>query len=183
MSTRIRFSRALVFLLVLAATPAQAEELPSDQAMARVMASALAPTSYGDWAYRWDAVSSRVSSLMHWHLPDPDDRDRPTGAEVRRNGWINSVGRQIGVSAFGGDDGVRALTFRSNDDVDVETLLGALHAQGVEVEIRSEATRLVYVLTPAGRRSGVLTAVTECTSPHSRAAQRCWTDYTLELAL
>jgi hypothetical protein len=177
---------ALMFAPVCASAQINDEtraDAPIVRATAQVMIAALAPSDYGAWAYQWDAVSIRVSRLMHWHLFAPDDRDRPPDAISRRNGWISEEGRTIGVSAFGLDDRVIKLTFEVNA-FHTLYLLEALRAEGVEVSFQGEdESSSEYVITPPGREEGMLTSTRICTSPQSRAAQRCHNEITLAFEL
>jgi hypothetical protein len=172
-----------VILFALCAAPAyaQAQSERAYAATARLMVEVLAPSSYGDWAYSWGAVSSRISRHMHWHLPDPDPRDRGGDAEIRRNGWIDEQGRNVGVTAIGDEARVLKLHFRIDDTRSEHALLDALRASGdVQVEQAPEPFAR-YTLTPRDRDAASLERVLSCTSPRSAAAQRCWLDYTLTL--
>jgi hypothetical protein len=83
----LKFCAVLAFL----AAPAHAQSTPAPEAaVARVIIEALAPSSHGDWAYRWGALSTRVSRHMHWHLYGPEPRDAQQ--EAQRNGWIEVDG-------------------------------------------------------------------------------------------
>lgn len=165
---------ALTIVMLPACTHAQGEAArPAEQAVAQVMIEALAPSSYGDWAYRWDAVSVRVSRHMHWHISKPDARDRPPDAAARRNGWIEAPGKQIGVSAFGGDEAVTSLNFETDAFHTLE-LVDALRQAGVEVRFQGDdESSSEYVITPQGRDYGVMRSARVCTSPESGAAERC----------
>jgi len=166
--------------LALLVTPARAQDEPTPvAAVAELMVKALAPRSYGDWAYRWGAVSIRISRDMHWHLFEPDARDRPADAVARRNGWITVRGQSVGISAFGGDQFVTHLTFEL-PAASTLTLVEALRMAGAEVSFQADyETYSEYVVTPAGRRPGLLTSTRICTSPQSAAAQRCHDEMTL----
>lgn len=166
--------------LALLVTPARAQDEPTAvTAVAQLMVKALAPSSYGDWAYRWGAVSIRISRDMHWHLFEPDARDRPADAVARRNGWINVRGQNVGISAFGGDEVVTHLTF-DLPAASTLALVEALRAEGAEVAFQADyEAYLEYVVTPAGRDTGLLTSTRICTSPFSAAAQRCHDEMTL----
>jgi hypothetical protein len=189
----IRNAAAAVFAMAMLSSPASAQDQPTaEQAMARVIHGALAPSSLGDWRYRWDAVSIRISRDMHWHLVGPDDADEET---VSRNGWITGGGEQIGVTAYGVGETVGGLgmvydRWPQFDGVPLP-LIAALAELGVEaIEIartfapefnHTDAPVIVYRLTAPGRDSGALKLSEHCTSPRSAAAQRCTMSYTLEL--
>lgn len=175
--------------LAVAGQPALAQPEPTaDEAMANVIHAALAPESYGDWAYDWDAVSARISRLMHWHMPGPD---KPDADEIVRRGWISTAGMQISVKASGKGEAVTSLSFEINQRPrgrdDTSDLMGALSARGVAVAetersappdfLNSDAPIIVYALSAAGRDNATLTRVQSCTSPMSAAAQRCTTTY------
>lgn len=170
--------RRLLFILTLVFAPlAAAQEAAPDLAAARLIVEALPQTGDADWVYRWDAVSIRVSRHMHWHLPDPDPRERPADAVLRRNGWIDALGAHVGVTAYGDDAGVRELVFELRRAGDV---MARLAEEGVAVEtLREGETESEFRITPPGRRAGHLTRERRCTHPGSRAARRCWMIYTL----
>lgn len=193
MSSSLRLVVSATVLIVLANVPALAQEPPNpEKAMAGIIRSALAPSNLGDWRCDWTAVSSRVSSLMHWHVYG---RDAPEENELVRRGWVSAAGRSIGVEAWGSDTAVTNLSFEYNSwpqfgDEDPH-LIAALAAEGVtaaEIERRaspkffhSEEPVIVYRLTAAGLDPARLTLSTQCTSPQSAASQRCTISYTLEL--
>jgi hypothetical protein len=189
----VRNAAAAVFAMAMLASPANAQDQPTaEKAMARVIHGALAPSSLGDWRYRWDAVSIRISSKMHRHLAGPDDADEET---ISRHGWITGGGEQIGVTAYGAGETVGSLVMDYNRwpqfDGEPGPLIAALADLGVEAtEIARNAAPefyhtdspiIVYRLTAPGRDSGALTRSEHCTSPQSAAAQRCTMSYTLEL--
>ena len=189
----IRNAAAAVFATTMLAFPASAQDQPTaEQAMARVIQGALAPSSLGDWRYRWDAVSIRISRDMHWHLAGPDEADEQT---ISRNGWISGGGQQIGVTAYGAGETVGGLSIDYDRwpqfDGEPHPLIAALAELGVEAtEIartvapefyHTDTPVIVYRLTAPGRDSGTLKRSEQCTSPQSAAAQRCTMSYTLEL--
>ena len=177
------------------APPSRAQEPPTaSDAIAGVIHAALAPNGLGDWRYGWDAVSIRISSKLHWHLPGPD---KPGASAIARRGWISTTRRQIGVEAHGEGETVTSLTFdydmwpQFDSDSGPESLEAALATLGVAI---TEITRkpspdffhadepvIVYRLSASGRDDGTLTRTTQCTSPQSAASQRCSTSYVLEL--
>jgi hypothetical protein len=172
--------RLVVLALALVFAPAgQAQERQSlrDEPIVRAAANALiqtlAPSSYGDWSYHWGAVSSRVSRHVHWHIFEPDPRDRPADAIVRRNGWIEAPGEQIGASVFGDDRRVTMLSLEYNEFHNLD-LLEALRAEGAEVSFQADyESYSEYIVTPPGRQAGLLTVRRTCTSSRSAAGQRC----------
>src|SRR5690348_2849917 len=130
---------ALLFLLVLAPVSSaqgapQAAEPTARQAMARVIADAMVPTSRNNYGRDWDALSVRISRYLHWHLAPPDQAADITSATgIRRNGWIEDGTEQIGVAAYGFET-VDTLTFAlspkfatSEPDED-DTIIAALTA-------------------------------------------------------
>jgi hypothetical protein len=174
-------------------SPARAQEQQSaEAAMAAVIRNALAPASYGDWRYSWSAVSSRISSLMHWHLYGPETGDETS---IKRNGWISASGQQIGVSAHGEGDTVLSLTFEIKKwrfvESDHDALAAALAADDVAMVetarrappefYHTDTPVVVYSLTAPERDPGILTRTESCTSPRSAAAQRCEVSYELAL--
>ncbi len=173
--------------------PANADEPASlQEAMAKLIHAAMAPSDHGDWVYTWDGLSTRVSSLMHWHLAGPPD---PGETTITRRGWISTTGRQAGVTAYGEGGAVSALSIEADVwysfNVGPTSLLPALAAQNitvVEVERREAAEFantdepvIVYALSAPGRDTLRLTHSVQCTSPRSAAAQRCESHYTLAL--
>jgi hypothetical protein len=175
--------RVVLIASALALTPtithAQAEG-DANNAMARetanVIIQAVSPNDYGDWRYRWDAVSIRVSRFLHWHIYEPDTRDRPEDAIVRRLGWIDTIGRRsIGVAVYGGDDGVTMMEFEVSG-FNVLDLIAALRAEGAEVSFQSDyETYSEYVITPAGRAPALMTTRRTCPPETSARAQNCRT--------
>jgi hypothetical protein len=148
-------------------------ETPIVRAAANVIIHALPENRYRAWGYRWDATSIRVSRIVHWHIYEPDPRDRPADAIVRRNGWIEAPGVQIGVSVFGRDAAVTALSLEYNEFTNLD-LLDALADAGANVSFQADyESYSEYVITPPGREAGLLTMKRICTPEGSRAAQRC----------
>ena len=180
--------RALLLSLVLGLLPGaafaqddaeRAARDPSVQTTAQVIVQALAPSDYGNGAYHWGVLSIRVSRFMHWHLPDPDDRDRPPDAILERTGWIGEQGTLVGVTARGLDDRVLSLEFDLSG-LYVLHVTQALEAQGVEVSfVGDDESSSEYVITPPGRESGQLVSRRVCTPEGSRAARACRTTLTL----
>ncbi len=169
---------ALVFVTLPACAHAQdvrvdRSETPIAQATATIIAQALPESRYKAWGYRWDAVSARVSRLVRWHIFEPDARNRPADAVVRRNGWIEAPGAQIGISVFGNDDAVTALSFEYDEFTNLD-FLDALRDAGVAVSFQADHEMYSeYIVTSPEREAGVLTLHQRCTSPHSAARQRC----------
>lgn len=168
---------------------AHAQTAPDEQpapiaaSTANVIIQALAPSEYVAWAYQWDAVSIRVSRFVHWHIYEPDRRDRPTDAIVRRNGWLSEDGRNVGVSLYGTDDRVTELSVEY-DAFNTLELLAALRAQGADVSFQADyESYSEYMVTPPGREAGLLTTRRPCTPENSRAAQRCHNEAMLTLEM
>lgn len=174
------------------ALPAAAQEQPTaEDAVAGVIHAALAPSTYGDWRYSWDAVSIRISSLMHWHVPGPE---KPGEDAITRRGWIPTNGRQISVTAHGIGETVTGLALGYSGwpgyQVEHGTLIEALAARGVTVTetSRNEAPEffhtdepiILYRLSAEGRHEAALKQTHICTSPRSAAAQRCEITYLLD---
>ena len=174
--------RAAFIALAIALLPACAHaqegridrsETPIVRATANVIMQALPESQYRAWGYRWDAVSIRISRLVRWHIFAPDPRDRAPDAIVRRNGWLEAPGVQIGVSVFGGDENVTALSFEYDEFTNLD-LLDALGDAGANVSFQSDyESYSEYIVTPPGREAGLLTLSRSCTSERSAAAQRC----------
>lgn len=177
----MRFVALAIFLFL--ATPAAAqEEERSEQIVARIMIEALAPESYGDWAYSWGALSARVSRHMHWHLFGPDPRELVEGAVSRRNGWISSRGQNVGISAHGDRENVTRMTFEIRDGQTL-AVLDALRSAGAEVSFAADWEESSdYVVSAPGRAAADLTSARICTPEGSRAARRCHSVLTLTFA-
>lgn len=174
--------RAALFALAILAAPSCAHaqegrfdrsETPIAIATANVIIQALPESQYANWGYRWDAMTIRITRLVRWHIYAPDPRDRPADAIVRRNGWLETPGASVGVSVFGNDETVTALSFDYNDFTNLD-LLDALRDAGVQVSFQADyESYSEYIVTPPGREAGLLTLSRTCTSPRSAAAQRC----------
>ena len=183
--------RALLIAVAIALLPGCAHaqdgridrsDTPDVRATANVVVQALAPNDLGDWRYRWDAVSIRVSRFVHWHIYAPDQRNRASDAIARRNGWLDLENANVDVSVFGTDDAVTVLSFEypfTNLD-----LLDALRDAGAEVSFQADyETYSQYVVTPPGRATGLLTTTRTCTPDGMRPAQRCQNGAELKFAL
>lgn len=147
-------------------------DLPEVRATAEVIAEALPPISHGAQRLQWDAVSIRISRLVHWHLYGPEPRDRPADAPVRRHGWIEGVEQDVDLIAEGGDAELRSLTFGYIfHGIDLVT---ALRERGAEVSFQADyETYSEYIVSASGREPALLTLTSRCTPPHSRARYRC----------
>ncbi len=177
--------RVFVFALVaflFAGAPARAQQegATAHELAASLMIEALAPSNYGDWAYDWGPVSARTARHMHWHLFEPDPRDRPEDYVARRNGWIDAQGQNVGVSAFGGERRVTELTFTFNREDHSDAVLAALRAEGATLDaVRTSEDLSEFRLSIAERKPATILSQSECTNPRSAVARRCWTTYTL----
>lgn len=168
----LRFAFGIFVAVAFFVTPARAEgELAAKDAIARIIIEALAPTTYGDTAYRWDAVSIRVSRHLHWHIYAPDPRKR---GDVRRNGWIDAADHDVGVSVVGGEESVRSLSFTLPTGLTTLEMLDSIRAAGAEASFQSDfETYTEYWSAPPGRDGATLSNHRICTSPHGAAMQRC----------
>ena len=169
-----RFSLGIFVVVAMFVTPARAEgERSAEDAVARIIVEALAPNGETASAYRWDAVSTRVSRHMHWHIYAPDPRDRGE-EDVRRNGWIAAADRDVSVSVLGGDTNVTRLSFTLPVAVTSLEVLGAIRRTGAEVSFQADfESYSEYWIAPAGRDAATLSSHRICTSPYSAARQRC----------
>lgn len=159
----------------------QEEERAAD-IVARIIIEALAPASYGDWAYDWGAVSARVSRHMHWHVFGPDPRELEEGAVARRNGWISARGQSVGISAFGDRESVTHMTFEVRDGTTLD-YLEALRAVGTDVSFAADWEESSdYVVGVPGRDSAELTSTRICRPPESRAGPSCRIELTLRFS-
>jgi len=148
-------------------------ETPIVRAVADAIIQTLPESRYREWGYSWGAVSVRVSRIIHWHIFEPDPRDRPADAIVRRNGWVEAPGAQVGASVFGNDEKVTALSFEYSTFTNLD-VLDALRDAGADVSFQADyETYSEYVIRPPDREPGLLTLSRTCTSPRSAAAQRC----------
>jgi len=158
-------------------------EAPIVRATANVIVQALPDSSYREWGYRWDAMRARISRFVHWHIFEPDARDRPAEAVVWRNGWVDTSGAQIDVLVFGDDRVVTALSFEYDEFTSLD-LLDALRDAGAAVSFQADyESYSEYVVTPLERETGLLTLRHICTSARSAAAQRCHNVAELRFAL
>ena len=168
----------LAFAALTACAQTQGEVAPDPERggardVADIILQALPETQNRDWGYRWDAVSTRVSGRVHWHIYAPDARDRPDEFRVERNGWLSAGARQIGVSVFGTDERVTMLSFEYAGFSSLELLEG-LRVAGATVSFQSDyETYSEYIVTPPGRATGVLTMRRTCTPERAALAQRC----------
>lgn len=174
---------AFVVLANCAHSPATAsEEERAQHIVARIIIEALAPETYGAWAYDWGAVSARVSRHMHWHLFGPDARELAEGAVARRNGWISARGQNVGISAFGDREKVTHMSFELRDGATAD-YLGALRAAGAEVSFAADWEEASdYVVHVPGRDSAELTSARICRPPESRAGPSCRIELTLRFS-
>jgi hypothetical protein len=187
---------AILIMAGLAAAPARAQQQPTTaQALAELIHEALPRTSSGEADNSWDAVSIRISRLMHWHLASPDAAD---AVEIQRRGWLAADGDQIGITAFGDRDQVTTLAFEGafsaysfQPPADDRELFAAMTARGItvgEIERRSFPEELSlplgqisYTVSAEGRHAARFTSSTHCTPPGSAAARRCWISHALVL--
>ncbi len=174
---------AFMFAASCAHTPATAQEdARAEEVVARIIVEALAPASYGDWAYDWGALSARVSQHMHWHLFGPDARELEEGAVTRRTGWISVRGQSVGISAFGDAERVTHMTFELRDG-QTAAVLDALRAAGTEAPLLSaQENSSNYEISVPGRDLAQLTSSRICTPEGARAARRCRDVLTLRFA-
>lgn len=148
-------------------------ETPAVRATANAIVQSLPESRYRDYGYRWDATSIRISRLIHWHIYEPDPRDRAPGAIVRRNGWLDVEGANVEVSVFGDDDEVTMLSFGYDGFANID-VLDALRADGAAVSLRADQeTYSDYMLTPPGREPALLRMRRSCTPDNMASAQRC----------
>lgn len=148
-------------------------ETPAVRAIAHALIQSLPESRYRDWGYGWGPVSSRVSGLVHWHIFEPDPRDRPVDAIVRRNGWLDQEGASVGVSVFGNDETVTMLSFTYSNYTNLD-VLDALRDVGADVSFQADyESYSEYIVTPPERAPGLLVLSRQCTSARSAAAQRC----------
>lgn len=164
------------------APAAEPQEERAPQAVARIVIEALAPESYGEWAYHWSAVSARVSRHMHWHMFGPEPGELEEGAVARRNGWVTARGQSVGISAFGDRENVTHMTFELRDGTTLD-YLEALRVAGAEVSFVADWEESSdYAISVPGRESAELTSARICRPPGSRAAPSCRIELTLRFA-
>jgi len=180
MSLRTLKLAALCLVLAACAHTPAASPPGAEARLARVMIEALAPDSLASGAYRWDALSIRISRHMHWQLANPDPAGRGADAPIRRNGWIANDGVQIGVSAHGGEAGVAALSFESVQ-LSPAALVAALEQEHAQLTPRP-GQEDAYVISAPGRRPASLSFARICRPEQSRAGPSCRSVFTLAFA-
>lgn len=169
---------ALSFALLPACAHAQdgrvdRSETPAVRAIANAIIQSIPESRYRDYGYGWGPMSIRVSRLVHWHIFEPDPRDRPADAIVRRNGWLDEEGAGVGVSVFGNDEKVTMLTFTYTNYTNLD-VLDALRDAGADVNFQSDyETYSEYIVTPPGREPALLTTRRTCTPDNAASARRC----------
>lgn len=180
-------TRALIAVLALTLAGCAHAKAPDRtarmaEATARVVIAALPREGEGVRDQDWTALSIRVSRHLHWGLHGPDIELAPD-AVVRRNGWIDADGAQIGVAALGVAERVTQLGFELHQ-LDTLALLEALRAQGAEVSFQADwEESSEYVVRAPGRESAILTSARVCRPPESRAGPYCHTELTLAFEL
>lgn len=169
-----RFVIALAALFGASASAQPAERVPIEAAVAQTIISALPLDTWdASWSYNWNALGSRLLNDADWHLIGRAE----DGDIVHRTGWTIRGFRQSGIGVCGREQ-VIGMSFSFGGEVEGSTaaLLEALRAQDVDVQEREDG---VYAVSPRGRDAGLIAFSGDCTSPRSRAAQRCWTDVRL----
>jgi hypothetical protein len=198
-------STAVVTALAVAVA-AQAQDVSATEGIyseaAELMLRTMPETGDAHWALSWGSMATRVSAgPAHWRLADPDAHEGGfSGPDAfRRTGWLAASGRQASVAVCGGAELVTGLAFRFNDPEVGETLAAALTAQGATVELTEalapampseldpelgpdeRETSFRYSVAAPDRRPAAFQVDTSCTSPRSRAAQRCWSNVSVTL--
>jgi len=161
------------------ATQAPAEQTESlDAEVEHIIAIAADTGPYR----RWDDLRMAMPRNVRWHLAPPDE---PETVIVRRTGWIEVAGRQIGVAACGVARGPELLTLRiasaaeGEDDPAITRLEqgGDLSLEAVEPSMSGELRR--YRLR--GGHDLWFEREISCTPEGGRAARRCAVSYTLDI--
>lgn len=159
-------------------------ETPIVRATANAIIQSLSESQYRDYGYRWDATSIRISRLIHWHIYQPDPRERESDAIVRRNGWLDEIGAQVSVSVFGNDEKVTTLSFSYSAFANLD-VLDALRDAGVDVNFQADyETYSEYIVAAPGREPALLTMRRTCTPDSMASMRRCenGAEVTFELA-
>ncbi|MEQ1820221.1 MAG: hypothetical protein ABL871_16585 [Terricaulis sp.] len=174
--------RAVLAALALAILPSCAyaqdgridrSETPIVRATANAIIQSLSESQYRDYGYRWDATSIRISRLIHWHIFEPDPRDRATDAIVRRNGWLDEAGGQVSASVFGDDEKVTSLSFEYSTFTNLD-VLDALRDAGADVNFQADyETYSEYIIAAPGREPALLTTRRTCAPDNMASMQRC----------
>lgn len=180
----------VVFALITSPACAHAQEgrvdrseTPIVRATANAIIQSLPESQYRDYGYRWDATSIRISRLIHWHIFEPDARDRAPDAIVRRNGWLDETGAQVSVSVFGNDAKVTTLSFSYSAFTNLD-VLDALRDAGVDVSFQADyETYSEYIITAPRREPALLAMRRTCTPDNMASMRRCenGADVTFEL--
>jgi hypothetical protein len=175
----LRFAiAALAFALLPACAHAQngrvdLSETPIVRATANAIIQSLSESQYRAHGYRWDAMSIRISRLIHWHIYEPDPRNREPQAIVRRNGWLDEAGAQVTVSVFGDDEKVTALSFSYSAFTNLH-VLDALRDAGAEVAFQADyETYSEYIVRAPNREAALLTTRRTCTPDGMASMRRC----------
>lgn len=150
------------------------------RATANAIIQSLPESQYRDYGYRWDATSIRISRFIHWHIYEPDPRDRAPDAIARRNGWLDIEGATVEVSVFGNDDKVTMITFGYSGFTNLD-VLDALRDAGVGVSFQADYdTYSEYLITLPGREPALLALRNSCTPDNMASARRCETSAEIE---
>jgi len=154
--------------------------------MAEVIGDLIDPGRYDERGFSWYAMGIR-SRHVNWHLSDPanDSREQAT---FRRTGWLATAGKQARICLCGPTERVDVVAFNEDDRFGTLPMTDELNFPAFLSELGMRVTLLQregdvadYEIQPPGQFPARLRIRGSCTSPMSRAAQRCWTDYTLVL--
>lgn len=144
--------------------------------MARAIVNALPGPDEVAHGYGWQAVGSRMTYRVHWHLAP---HDLPRAAHVRRTGYVQGDTDLAGLAACG-DENVRLFSFHLNQSAkDVQPAL--LRALAVEAQAAPERVGDAWRIAPSWATPGLIRIAGQCTSSQAASLQRCWTDVYLAL--
>lgn len=163
--------------LMLTANCAHAQARPENEVAARAVANvifaAMPDEQNASWGFRWDAMSTRVSRFVHWHLHAPDAPDRAPNDIVERSGWLEGDNYTFGVTARG----IEAQLLEISIDYDhfaPRTLLDLLRTEGATLSSEGDDESSTYYWVTMPGRAGVRLAMTRrCTPESSAMARRC----------
>jgi hypothetical protein len=128
---------------------------------------------YTSWGFRWDAMSTRVSRLVHWHLHAPDARDRAANDIIERSGWMEGDNYLFGVTARGIEAQLLEISI-DYDHFQPQTLLDLLRAEGAALSGEGDdESSTYYWMTMPGRAPVRLAMTRTCTPEGSAMARRC----------
>jgi hypothetical protein len=155
---------------------AQPQDAASVEALGAGIAGLMAVSRW-ELSMTWRAVGARARDI-HWHLAEPGQPDE--AGVIRRTGWVDGGGSQIGLAVCGDDQHVLKLVARMSGEpapTGTPALVAALEASGVTVRsVLGQYDVRTYRLGREARGNAHLVLSGGCTPEGSAAMRRCWTD-------